>query len=92
MTSLQQNNCQTMNIFGDSNSCEEPNIRKAKFTIGSKRFYTLEFDQNIEMQELKPMSKRRHILRKILLVYSVKEQITPVTQMKHLILYFQIKI
>ena len=91
MTSLQQNNSQTMNIFGDSNSCEEPNIRKAKFTIGSKRFYTLEFDQNIEMQELKTMIQK-HILRKILLVYSMKEQITPVTQMKHLILYFQIKI
>ena len=64
MNSLQQNNNQTMNIFGDSNSYKEPNIRKAKFAIGSKRFYTLEFDQNIEMQELKTMIQKAAHLKK----------------------------
>ena len=64
MTSLQQNQNQEINIFAESNSYLEPNIRKAKFSIGSKRFYTLEFDQNIEMQELKVMIQKAAHLRK----------------------------
>ena len=31
----------------------EPNIVKAKFLVGNSRVYTLEFDQNIQMKELK---------------------------------------
>ena len=33
----------------------EPNIVKAKFLVGNSRVYTLEFDQNIQMKELKIM-------------------------------------
>lgn len=33
----------------------EPNIRKAKFIVSANRIYTLEFDHNIQMKELKTM-------------------------------------
>jgi hypothetical protein len=33
----------------------EPNIVKAKFIVTNTRFYTLDFDQNIQMKELKKM-------------------------------------
>ena len=33
----------------------EPNIVKAKFIVTNTRFYTLDFDQNIQMKELKVM-------------------------------------
>ena len=33
----------------------EPNIVKARFIVTNTRFYTLEFDQNIQMKELKAM-------------------------------------
>ena len=33
----------------------EPNIAKAKFIVTPTRFYTLDFDQNIQMKELKKM-------------------------------------
>ena len=35
----------------------EPNIVKAKFIVTNTRIYTLEFDQNIQMKELKTMIK-----------------------------------
>ena len=36
----------------------EPSIRKAKFIVSKERIYTLEFDNNIQMQELKIMIQR----------------------------------
>ena len=33
----------------------EPNIVKAQFIVTNLRIYTLEFDQNIKMKELKTM-------------------------------------
>ena len=36
---------------------KKPNIVKAKFIVQSVRIYTLEFDQNIQMKELKTISK-----------------------------------
>ena len=35
----------------------EPNIVKAKFIVSNNRIYTLDFDQNIQMKELKVMIK-----------------------------------
>ena len=43
---------------------QEPNIRKAKFIVTEKRIYTLEFDQNITMEELKLMIQKAAHLRK----------------------------
>ena len=43
-----------MNI-NDSSLGLEPNIVKAQFIISNRRVYNLEFDQNIEMKELKIM-------------------------------------
>ena len=42
----------------------EPNIRKAKFILPNERVYTLEFDYNIQMQELKLMIQKAAHLRK----------------------------
>ena len=42
----------------------EPNIVKAKFIVTSSRVYTLEFDQNIQMKELKIMIQVAAHLRK----------------------------
>ena len=64
MTSLTQNQNQIEELFPDSNIDKEPNIRKAKFIVTSNRIYTLEFDQNIEMQELKTMIQKAAHLRK----------------------------
>ena len=63
-TSFSQNQNQLNNIFSDSNFGQEPNIRKAKFMVSSKRIYTLEFDHNIEMQELKTMIQKAAHLKK----------------------------
>ena len=64
MTSLNQNQNQIDNSFIDNNMYKEPNIRKAKFIVSSDRIYTLEFDQNIEMQELMTMIQKAAHLRK----------------------------
>ena len=42
----------------------EPNIVKAKFIVTNTRIYTLEFDQNIQMKELKTMIRVAAHLRK----------------------------
>ena len=42
----------------------QPNIRKAKFIMSNKRIYTLDFDYNIEMKELKLMIQKAAHLRK----------------------------
>ena len=49
-------------IFGDY---KEPNIVKAQFIISPSRIYTLEFDQNISMNELKMMIQKAAHLSKI---------------------------
>ena len=56
---------QLNNIINDNYPYEEPNIRKAQFIRSLNRIYTLEFDQNIEMQELKIMIQRVPILKKL---------------------------
>ena len=44
----------------------EPNIVKAKFIVANLRIYTLEFDQNIKMKELKTMIQvAAHLKKKI---------------------------
>ena len=60
-TSLTQN--QISHILSD-NLYQEPNIRKAEFVVSQGRIYTLEFDQNIEMQELKIMIQKAAHLKK----------------------------
>ena len=44
-----------LNFDSFYNSYKEPNIVKAKIFVSPKRIYTLEFDQNISMLELKMM-------------------------------------
>ena len=83
---------QLNNIINDNYPYEEPNIRKAQFIRSLNRIYTLEFDQNIEMQELKIMIQKAAHLKKILLVYIAKERIILNIMMKLLILYFQSRI
>ena len=64
-TYISKNKNQINQVFSDNNSFQEPNIRKAKFIVSSSRIYTLEFDQNIEMQELKIMIQKAAHLSKI---------------------------
>ena len=61
---LPPNQDQTMKILSDSNAFIEPNIRKAKFLFPSGKTYTLDFDQNIQMMELKTMIQKAAHLRK----------------------------
>ena len=63
-SSISQNKNQINQIFSENNSFQEPNIRKAQFVVSSNRIYTLEFDQNIEMQELKIMIQKAAHLKK----------------------------
>ena len=64
-----------LNLSDDSN--REPNIRKAKFYINEKRIYTLEFDHNIQMKELKLMiQKAAHLKRKTFKLFSNGEEYT----------------
>ena len=61
---LPPNQDQIMKILSDSNAFIEPNIRKAKFLFPSGKTYTLDFDQNIQMMELKTMIQKAAHLRK----------------------------
>ena len=49
-----------MSILSSSYDSREPNIRKAKFIVSPQRVYTLDFDHNIQMQELKLMIEKLH--------------------------------
>ena len=60
---LQQHN-QISDMLSSSNSFIEPNIIKAQFIFNPSRIYTLEFDQNIQMIEMKSMIERAAHLRK----------------------------
>ena len=53
-----------MNTISSSYDSREPKIRKAKFILPNERIYTLEFDHNIQMQELKLMIQKAAHLRK----------------------------
>ena len=57
---LQQNSSKYNSIFGEY---REPNIVKAEFIVSNKKRYTLEFDQNITMTELKLMIQKAAHLR-----------------------------
>ena len=77
MTSSTQN--QISNILKD-NSYEEPNIKKAKFILSPNRTYTLEFDHNLEMQELKMMiQKAAHLKKNTFSIYKEGEDFTQYT-------------
>ena len=61
---LPPNQEQTMKILSDSNAFIEPDIRKAKFIFPTGKTYTLDFDKNIQMMELKTMIQMAAHLRK----------------------------
>ena len=61
---LPPNQDQTMKILSDSNAFIEPNIRKAKFIFPTGKTYTLDFDKNIQMMELKTMIEKAAHIRK----------------------------
>ena len=59
----------------------EPSIRKAKFIVSKERIYTLEFDNNIQMQELKIMiQKAAHLKRRNFRLFSEGEEYTQYNQ------------
>ena len=62
--SIPNNKNQLNIILYDNYSYVEPNIRKAQFVMPSNKQYTLEFDQNIKMEELKIMIQKAAHLRK----------------------------
>ena len=63
-----------LNLSYDS---RDPNIRKAKFVLPNERVYTLEFDHNIQMQELKLMiQKAAHLRRNSFRLFSNGEEYT----------------
>ena len=63
-SSISQSKNRITQIFSENNSFQEPNIRKAKFIVSPNRIYTLEFDQNIEIKELKTMIQKAAHLKK----------------------------
>ena len=60
-TTLPQNQGQIMDILTGN---RDPNIKQAKFILPSGRTYTLEFDHNVQMKELKIMIQKAAHLRK----------------------------
>ena len=61
----------------DSFNLAEPTICKAKFILPNNRFYTLDFDHNIQMQELKLMiQKAAHLKRNNFRIFSEGEEYT----------------
>ena len=63
-TSLPPNQNQIAELLNNNNSFYVPNIRKAKFIRSTSRIYQLEFDQDIQMSELKLMIQKAAHLRK----------------------------
>lgn len=53
-----------MSSLSSSYDDREPNIRKAKFVVSKTRIYTLDFDHNLQMKELKLMIQKAAHLRK----------------------------
>ena len=64
MTSIEKNKNDGNYVYPENISYIEPFIRKAKFVVTEKRVYTLDFDQNIEMEELKMMIEKAAHLHK----------------------------
>ena len=59
----------------------EPSIRKAKFILSNERIYTLDFDHNIQMQELKIMiQKAAHLKHRNFRLFSNKVEYTQYNQ------------
>ena len=52
------------NMLSESNALIEPTIIMAKFILSTSRVYSLEFNQDIQMKELKSMIERAAHLRK----------------------------
>ena len=74
---LPPNQDQTMKILSDSNAFIEPDIRKAKFIFPTGKTYTLDFDKNIQMMELKTMiQKAAHLRKNSFILVSECENIT----------------
>lgn len=68
------NSFDSSSIFG---GYKEPNIVKAQFILSNTRVYTLEFDQNISMNELKLMiAKAAHLHLKNFRIFSGGEEYT----------------
>ena len=80
-TSITQNKDKINNVLADPNSFQDPNIRKAKFILSPSRIYTLDFDQNIEMQELKIMiQKAAHLKKNSFYLFCEGEDYTSYTE------------
>jgi len=62
--SIIPNKKQLAQVLSDNNAFQEPRIRQGRFFLSSDRIYTLEFDQNIEIQELKTMIQKAAHLKK----------------------------
>mgnify|MGYP002624525833 CR=1 FL=1 len=60
-----QNQNQVIKDFLNDSALQEPRIRQARFILSSDKIYTLEFDQNIEIRELKTMIQKAAHLEKI---------------------------
>jgi len=66
-----------MSSLSSSYDDREPNIRKAKFVISKTRIYTLDFDHNLQMKELKLMiQKAAHLRKKNFRLFSNGEEYT----------------
>ena len=66
-----------MSSLSSSYDDREPNIKKAKFIVSEKRIYTLDFDHNIQMKELKLMiQKAAHLRKKKFRLFSNGEEYT----------------
>ena len=66
-----------MSSLSSSYDDREPNIRKAKFVVSETRIYTLDFDHNLQMKELKLMiQKAAHIRKKNFRLFSNGEEYT----------------
>ena len=61
---LSQQHNQISDMLSSGNSFIEPNIIKAQFFFSPSRIYSLEFDQNIQMSEMKSMIEKAAHLRK----------------------------
>jgi len=70
-------------LIKNQNQEENPNIIKAKFIISSNRIYTLDFDHNIQMQELKLMiQKAAHLSKNNFKLFSEGEEYTQYNEEK----------
>ena len=79
------------NMLSDSIIGVQPNIVKAQFIVTESRIYTLEFDQNIQMKELKIMIQVAAHLKKKISAYFMKVKNIPNIMMNHLNHFFQMK-